>query len=105
MDSRNFAIGVLSTTAVVLFAALAVILSTTPPASASGVTANAGAYILTVGSVAVNDEELLYITHAQSRRVGIYRFDAANRRVDLVDGIDLTTLAQPGAGQPSGRRP
>lgn len=106
MDNRNFTIGVLSTTAVVLLAALAVILSQSDSASASGLTTNAGAYILTVGSVSVNDEELLYVTQVSSRRIAIYRFDNGTRKIDLADGIDLNALAQPGAkAQPGGRRP
>ncbi len=103
MDQKNFTIGILSTTAVVLFAALAVIFSQSNTASASGLTTNAGGYILTVGSVAVNDEELLYVTQLSSKRIGIYRFDNTTRKIELADGIELNALAPAGAkGQPAG---
>ena len=107
MDNKNFTIGVLSTTAVVLFSAMAVILSQSESASAHGVTANAGGYVLTVGSVSVNDEELLYVIQSSSKRMGIYRFDHANRRIEPVDGIDLDALSKAAAKAqpPAGKKP
>lgn len=103
IDQKNFTIGVLSTTAVVLFAALGVILSQAPTASASGVTANAGQYIVTVGSVAIDNEELLYVTQTGSGKIAIYQFDTGKRQILLVDGLDLTAIGA--QGQPAGRRP
>lgn len=106
MDNKNFTIGILSTTAVILFAALAIMFSQSESASASGITANAGGYILTVGSVSVNDEELLYVTQTATKRMAVYRFDNGNRRIELIDGIDLGEVSKAAAkNQPAGRKP
>ena len=107
LDSKDLAIGILSTTAVILFVGV-LIVSTRPQAAlASGMTARGGDYILTVGRDASGDEELVYVIDAPSQRLVVYRFDSNRHEIEIVQGIELDKLrsaAGPGAQGP-GRRP
>ncbi|MBI4718300.1 MAG: hypothetical protein HY763_10880 [Planctomycetes bacterium] len=103
MDNKNFAIGVLSTTAVILLVGVVVLQSLPHPAFASGVTASTGEFVATVGTMTINDEELLFIYNTQSERMGIYRYDASQSKIDLVDGIDFKDLNKPGAAPAGGQ--
>lgn len=122
MDTRNFTIGVLSTTAVILLVGLIVIQTRPGYAYASGMTATGGTYRMTVGSPTVGDEELVYITDRKTKRLVIYRFNARpNPRnpqyIELVQGIDFNEMrtaagsktkqpaAQPGTRRVPPRRP
>ena len=101
MNSQHFTIGILSTTAVVLFVGLLLTGGRTQPAQASGVTANSGQYIITVGTVSQNDEELVYIVDSVSQRMGVYRM-GNDSKIDLIDGVELAPLRD-AAGAPAGR--
>ena len=96
MDSRNFAIGILSTTATMLLVGLFVIQSRPAPAVASGMTVAGGAYTMTVGRDAMNDQDFLYVLHGPTERLIVYRFDPGRRRIEIVHGVDLSMLEGPG---------
>ncbi len=92
LDSKDFAIGVLSTTAAILFVGLLIINTRPDPVLASGMTATAGDYVLTVGSDASADQELLYVIDAPTERLIVYRFNSARQRIEIVQGLDLAEL-------------
>lgn len=115
MDSKNFAIGVLSTTAMVLLVGLIVIQSRPAPVRADGMTAQGGDYVMTVGALNQRDEDLVYIIDAPAEKMIAYRFDAGTRRIEIVQGADLAQMRSavapakkkqsPARGRPSRRRP
>lgn len=92
MDQRNFAIGILSTTAVILLVGVLLVQSRPRPALASGVTTSGGNYVMTVGSVSIDDEELLYLIDAPKQKLVIYRFDAGKKEIEVVQGISLEEM-------------
>lgn len=104
MDSRNFAIGALSTIATILLVGLAVIHSRPAPAVASGMTARAGSYQLVVGADATGDQELLYVINNAVGRMIVYRFDPGRKQIHTVQGIDLAQLSTPQKPQGGRRR-
>ncbi len=105
MDSRNFAIGALSTIATILFVGLLVIHTRPEVAVASGMTARAGSYQLVVGADSSGDQELLYVFNNALGRMIAYRFNPNDNRIEIVQGIDLSQLAPPPQKGRRGRRP
>ena len=106
MDQKNFAIGVLSTTAVIMLVGLAVIATRPEPAHAAGMTATGGDYIMSVGTTPQTDEEYLYVVDVPAQKMIAYRFDVNKGAVDMVQAIDLAVLRQPpGQPQPGKKRP
>lgn len=107
MDSRNFAIGALSTIATILFVGLLVINTRPDVAVASGMTAQAGSYQLVVGTDATADQELLYIFNNALGRMITYRFNPNNNQIEILNGVDLSKLTSPPKQQKRrrGRRP
>lgn len=106
MDSRNFAIGVLSTTAVMLLVGLVVVHSRPAPVQARGMTLVAGEYVLTVGSLDQVDEDLLYVVDNGESKLVTYRFDGIGNRIEVVSGVDLDEIrkmAAPAGGSQPGR--
>ncbi len=106
MDTKNFAIGILSTTAVILVVGLVLLHTGREQAWASGMTAAGGEYVLTVGLGVQRDEELVYVIHAPTQRMVTYRFDTTRQQIEIVQGMDLAELRQPAAepAQPKGRK-
>ena len=110
MTSKDFAIGVLSTTAVILLVGLLVILSRPTTAFASGMTASVGRYVLTVGNVQIGNEELLYVLDTADQKMIAYRFNGAQKKIVPVWGDDLakfddnTKNNPPARGSKKGRR-
>jgi hypothetical protein len=108
MDAKNFTIGILSTTAVILLVGLFVIHSRPEPSYASGMNAQGGDYLLTTGQLQ-DSEELLYVVDAQNRRMVVYRFDINRKQIQHTFAKNLTAL-EPGddsakaAPQPRSRR-
>lgn len=98
MNSKDLAIGILSTTAVILFVGLLVIQSRPAPALAAGMTTTAGRYVMTVGVASIDDEELLYLTDNTLKKMIIYRFNNAKARIDILQGIDLEQMRKSAAG-------
>lgn len=100
MDSRNFAIGILSTTAIILLVGIVIISTQPEPVWADGMTATGGGYVLTVGDVEAADEELLYVVDGSTEKLIAYRFNPARRQIEIVQGLDLAELRRP-PGQPA----
>ena len=99
MDSKNLAIGVLSTTAVILFVGLLVVQTRPEPAYAFGMNAQGGDYLLTTGQLQ-SSEELLYVIDARLQRLIIYRFDFNRQQIKLTEGRDLAKLTATEDGPP-----
>ena len=106
MDSKNFTIGILSTTAVILLVGLVVVNTRPDPAIAAGMTTTSGDYVLTVGTATIGNEEILYIIDAPAEKLIAYRFHGARREIEVVTGVDLKELrnASAAAGQQQGTR-
>lgn len=98
MESKNFAIGILSSTAIILLVGLLVIHSRPEPAMAFGMTASGGEYLLTVGAMQTRDEELVFVIHARTNKMNVYRFNVARADIERVDEIDLGKMRE-NAGQ------
>jgi len=107
MNSKDLAIGILSTTAAILLVGLLIINTLPETAYASGMTEMGGDYVLSVGTAITADEELIYIIDAPTEKMVVYRFDAGRGQIEIVQGIDLKPLREAAAQQPqpSGQRP
>jgi hypothetical protein len=108
VDARDFAIGVLSITAMILLVGVILVSLQPTPVRASGMTVSAGAYTMTVGQSASVDEEFLYVLDGPAEKMIAYRFNTTRQTIDVIQGIDLSGLRAPTAGQsatPAGRRP
>jgi hypothetical protein len=108
-DSKNFIIGVLSTTASVLLVGLLLLQGQARTARAEGMTTAGGNYVLTVGRLNGGDEELLYLIDTGSDKLIAYRFDAVRKTIEVVQGIDLGEIRRastpPGTAAPPGNTP
>ena len=96
MDNKNFAIGVLGITAVILLVGLLIVNSQPTPVFASaGPGIESGDYVLATGQFLHSDEHLLYIVDAVAQRLIAYRFDIRTRQsFSPTDGIDLAALRE-----------
>jgi hypothetical protein len=110
-DGKNLAIGILSTTAVILLVGLVLIQSRPEPAFASGVGVEGGDYVMAVGRID-DRTEALYLIDAPTNRMIAYVYDFKTRQLLPLDRIDLGQLRQtvlgggtqqPGTGQRRGR--
>jgi len=90
VDSKNFAIGVLSTTAAILLVGVIVVTTRPQPTIAAGMTAVGGDYILTVGTGTQLDEEFVYVVAVSAQKMLVYRFDGNRSEIEIVQGIDLS---------------
>lgn len=88
MDSKNFAIGILSTTAVILLVGLVLVQSRPEPAYGFGMNAQGGDYLLTTGQLQPS-QEVLYVIDAASERLLVYGFDMGRKQIAIVTGEDL----------------
>jgi hypothetical protein len=98
IDSKDFAIGVLGTMAVILFTAILVFEAPQAPVFADGMTVAKDDYILTVGAATRNDEDLVYVIDTSVDRMGAYRFNNGRRQIELIQMISLAEMrsgAQP----------
>jgi len=89
MNSKDFAIGILTTTATILLVGLLVIGSRSQPAMAGGMTDDNGPYVVTVSTLTTGDEEVVLVLNAPEEKLIAYRFDAARRELVVLDGIDF----------------
>ena len=109
MDSRDFAIGILSTSAVILLVGLLIISSRPETALADGMTTSGGDYVLVVGGVSAADEEHLYLLDSPMERLITYRFDGGRQQIEIVQGVELgelrRTSAKPGQAPTSRKKP
>ena len=104
MQSKNFAIGVLSTTAVILLAALLIIQTRPQTALADGMTILSGDYSMSVGALTRNDEDLLYIIDSPQELLNTYRFDNRAKQIQLVQTISLKEMRGVGSGKSAGKK-
>ena len=106
MNSKDFAIGILSTTAVILLVGLVILNARPEPAQASGMTTTGRDYVLTVGAGGSADEELVYVLDAPAGKLIVYWFDGGRGRIEIAQGIDLEELrkATATATQPTQQR-
>jgi hypothetical protein len=102
MHSKNFAIGVLSTTAAILIVTL-VIVNTRPQAVlADGMAIISGDYSISVGALTRNDEDLLYVVDNPQEMLNTYRFDNRAQEIQLVQSISLKEMRAAGTAPPKG---
>jgi hypothetical protein len=108
MDPRNFAIGVLSTTATVLLVGVVLLYSRPEGARADGMTTSGGNYVITVGSLTKGDEEVVYVVDTSTDKMLVFRFDGNRRQIEIVQGVDLAEARRastPPGQQPAGAEP
>ena len=92
VDSKNFAIGILTTTAAILLVG-AIVINTRPQLTlASGMTVTGGDFVITVGAASQTDEELVYIIDTATQKLIAYRFDAGRGQIEIVQGLDLEAV-------------
>lgn len=98
MDTKNFTIGVLSTTAVVLLVGLFLMHAPQQPAFAGGMTILKDDFNLVVGAANKNDEDLVYVIDGPGEKMVSYRYDAGRKEIILVQGISLKEMRAAGQG-------
>lgn len=92
MTSKDFAIGVLSITAVVLFAALLIVQVATPQqAMAYAQSASAGDLLVTTAQLD-DTTELLVILDSVQQKMNVYGFDPQVAQVQLIQQVDVAPL-------------
>lgn len=98
MDSKHFAIGILSVTATILLVGL-VLVSSMAPTTAYGNSQNGrgGDYIVATGQFD-DSVELLYVLDAAVPALAIYHFDANRGGLILDDRQNLSGLLNAGPG-------
>jgi len=104
MDSRNFTIGVLATTAVVLLVGILAFQTPQQPAYADGMTILKDDYSLAVGAATKNDEDLVYLIDGPGEKLAVYRFDGLRKEILLVQGIPLKEMRGGTAPVPAGKK-
>ena len=97
MDSKNYAIGVLAITAVILLVGLIWVNTAPRPALASEVSSYGGDFTVTVGRV-TRDTELLYVVDNTTERLLVYGIDRRSGALAVLDGTELAQ--NPGGGRP-----
>ena len=102
MTGRDFAIGVLSVTAVILLVGLLVLQAGSPQAAmAIGQSGTVGNYV--VATCQVDDQaEILSILDTTAQRLNFYRLDLMTNQLLPIRSIDVRV--QPGAGRNPRRR-
>jgi len=93
MDSKNLAIGVLSTTAVILLVGVLIIGTRTDPALASGMSATGGTYSVIVGKLNTT-EEIVYVIDASTETLVSFTFDSARKSIQPIQRLSLKELRQ-----------
>lgn len=85
MDSKDLTIGVLSTTAVILFVGLVLVHTEPTPVYASGMGGAGGDYMMLSGEL-FDQEELLYVIDTSQNRLLTYRFNMNTGQVERASG-------------------
>jgi hypothetical protein len=94
MDSKNFAIGVLSTTAVILLVGLILLHAQPEPAFASGMGDRGGDYVMLSGSL-WEQEELLYVLNTAEEKMITYKYNMQANQITPTAAQDLKRFLQP----------
>ncbi len=97
MNTKNFAIGILTTTSAILLVGVLLMGRMADVAQAGSMTVSGGDYTLTVGRLNSRDE-VLYIIDAPTQRLGMFRFDSGARKIVLVAGEELGRVRNNVAG-------
>src|SRR5687768_9403684 len=94
MQSKDFTIGVLSITAVILATSFILVEALAPaPAMAGGQTAVVGEYIASTGQLD-DITDLVYIIDTGVQRMNVYGYDAPTNALELVQQIDIRERKQ-----------
>jgi hypothetical protein len=102
IDSKTFAIGVLSVTACVLFVGL--ILISQPPARAMGMNDRGADYVMLTQQLSPTSEGLVVIDAAAKQMI-IYAYDYNNRSLDILRRVNLEQLPKARASEEGARGP
>ncbi|MHC4674165.1 MAG: hypothetical protein ACYTBZ_16895 [Planctomycetota bacterium] len=94
MDNKNFAIGILSVTAVILFSSL-LITNVLMPEKAMAFAQNAasGPYVVTTSQL-IEYAELLIILHTPSERMNVYALNPQNGVIELIQLVDVKNFTR-----------
>lgn len=94
MNGKDFTIGVLSVTAVVLFVGLVILQVHTPPAAvAMGQSMSAGEYIITTAQLD-QTAEVIYVLNTEANRMVAYGFNAVAGRIEPIQQLDVDALVR-----------
>ncbi|MEK6676475.1 MAG: hypothetical protein AABZ47_12590 [Planctomycetota bacterium] len=103
-NSPNLAIGFLSTTGVILLVGLLSIPAQPTTTLADGMTIIKGEYVITVGAITKNDEELVYLIDTGAQKLNTYRFDNAKKQIELIQSIPLEEMRKQATGTPDDQK-
>ena len=106
MNSKNFAIGILTTTSAILLVGVLLMGRMADVARAGSMTVSGGDYTVAVGRINSRDE-VLYIIDAPTQRMGMFRFDSGARKIVLIAGEELGLVRKnvtAGTSTPPGQR-
>jgi hypothetical protein len=104
MTTKDFAIGVLGITAVILFAALVIVQVVAPrTAMAYGENGHSGDYIVTTSQLD-DTAELIIIVDAFQQKMNVYGFNVPAAQIELIQQFDLAPLQRMGPARPPGGR-
>ncbi|HEY3244311.1 MAG TPA: hypothetical protein VGM03_13275 [Phycisphaerae bacterium] len=95
MSSKDFAIGVLSTTAVILLVGLILVHQMPAPAQASGMAgwSREYTYYAAVGRLQPNEEQL-YVIDASAQLMNVYTYDINARAISLLQSVPLDKMRE-----------
>lgn len=105
LTGKDFAIGLLSTTATILLVGILLLNNQIESAVAGPMTENTGEYVVTVATKTQNDEEVLFVVNVPTEKMIAYRFDTARQTIEILNGMDHGTLKnQAGQNQNQNQR-
>jgi hypothetical protein len=105
MNGKDFTIGVLSVTAVVLFVGLVILNHASPPqAMAFGQGGTAGDYVVSTAQLD-NTTDVIFVTDTVAQEMNMYGFNPALGVIDLVQKFDLRALQVLNQPPPPGEAP
>lgn len=94
MDNKNFAIGILSVTAVILFSALLITNVLLPDrAMAFAQNAAVGPYVVSTSQL-IEYSELLVVLHLPTERMNIYVLNPQNGKIELIQPFDVKMFSR-----------
>jgi hypothetical protein len=100
MQSKDFTIGVLSITAVILLTGFILIDALAPsPAVAAGQSAITGDYIISTGQLD-DITDLVYVLDSGAQRMNVYGYDVLANNLELIQQIDVRQRQQARPEQP-----
>ncbi len=104
MDNRNFAIGILSTTAVILLVGFFLVSSRPDPVYAAGMEASSGNYTMVVSQLS-DAEEMLIVIDSTAAKMGTFSYEPARRSIVPIQLIDLNAMRKATANQSGATQP